>query len=119
MKRYNLTLITHNQNSEQKARRFAELICDELRTDIDFNISKYNKFPNSYKIEVKGEITDENNSIEKSIKLTAQICYPWLVEYKELENEVDLIFNQTEFSRYRNVKFNVLKWASFTIESDR
>jgi predicted GNAT superfamily acetyltransferase len=116
MKKFRLTLITENQKSLSKGKKFAELICETLNCKNRFEISKYNKFINSYKIEIIGEITDSNNSISESIELTDRICSPWNINFNRTSNEVELIFNQSELSNYRNENFNTLNWANFEIE---
>ncbi len=115
IKEYNLVLITENQNSIEKANKFALLICNELNLNKNFKISQYHKFSNSYKIEINGNFVNESSFITQSIKLTNKICSPWIIEYDEEINEIDLIFNKTEFSKYRNNNFNILKWANFKI----
>jgi hypothetical protein len=116
MKNFRLTLITENQNSLEKGKRFAELICETLNSKNGFEISKYNKLKNSYRIEIIGKMTDQNNSISESIELTDRICSPWIVNFNRTENDVELMFNKSELANYRNEKFNILNWANFEIE---
>ena len=118
MKKFRLTLVTENQNSLEKGKYFAELICEILNCENGFNISKYEKLKNSYRIEIVGKISDHNNSISESIELTDRICSPWIVNYDRSENDVELIFNKSDFSNYRNNNLNVLNWAQFGIENN-
>ena len=116
MKNFQLILVTENQNSLKKGKKFAELICETLNCKKEFKISKYEKLKDSYRIEIVGRISDQNNSISESIELTDRICSPWTVNFDRTENEVELMFNKSELSNYRNIKFNTLNWANFEIE---
>lgn len=118
MKKFRLTLITENQKSLEKGEQFAELICKILNCQNGFDISKYVKLKNSYRIEVTGGINNLSNLISESIELTDRICSPWIVKFDRAEYSVELIFNKSEFSNYRNTNFNVLNWASFEIENE-
>ena len=118
MKNYRLILITENQNSLKKGEKFAELICESLNCENGFEISRYEKLKNSYRIEIVGKISNQNNSISESIELTDRICSPWIVNFDRTENEVELMFNKSELSNYRNKNFNTLNWANFVIENE-
>ena len=118
MKNFRLTLITENQNSLEKGKKFAELICETLNCENVFEISKYEKLKNSYRIEIVGKISVQNNSISESIELTDRICSPWIVTYERTENNVELMFNKLDTSNFRRNEFNVLKWADFIIENE-
>jgi len=118
MKNFRLTLITENQNSLEKGKKFAELVCETLNCENGFEISKYEKLKNSYRIEIIGKITDQNNSISESIELTDRICSPWIVNFDRTENEVELMFNKSDFSSFRRKEINVLNWAQFEIENE-
>tara|TARA_R110002073_G_scaffold24309_5_gene82282 strand:- start:9940 stop:10296 length:357 start_codon:yes stop_codon:yes gene_type:complete len=117
MKKFRLILVTENQNSLQKAKKFAELICKNLNCNSSFNILKYEKLENSYRIEIIGVISDYKNSISESIELTDRICSPWIVKYDREENEIELMFNKQKFSNFRDNQYNVLNWANFEIEN--
>ena len=116
MKNFRLTLITENQNSLEKGNKFAESICETLNCENKFEISKYEKLKNSYRIEIIGKISDQNNSILESIELTDRICSPWIVNFNRTENEVEQMFNKSKLTNYRNENFNTLNWANFVIE---
>ncbi len=118
MKKFRLILITENQKSLEKGKKFAELICETLNCENGFEISKYGKLKNSYRIEIIGKILDQNNSISESIELTDRICSPWIVTYERTENDVELMFNKLDISNFRRNEFNVLKWAEFRIENE-
>ncbi len=118
MKIIQLTLITENQKSLEKGKKFAELICKTLNCENGFEISKYEKFENSYRIEINRQIIDENNSILESVEMTDRICSPWTVTYERTENSIELIFNKSDFSKFRRNEFNVLNWAEFRIENE-
>ncbi len=111
MKKYDLVLITENQKTINKAKSLAQIICKELNTNKQCNITKYDKFDNSYKIEIKDLVLNTSNTIEQLIKLTSNICSPWLVTYDNEQDKIELIFNKTEFSTYQKDLFNVIKWA--------
>lgn len=113
--KYRLTLITENQNSLDKGKRLAELICEELDCKSGFEISEYEKFENSFRVEIIGRIIDHNNSVLESIELTDRICSPWVIKFDREKNQVELMFNRGTQSDYRNNRFNVLIWANFEI----
>ena len=117
MKEFRLILVTENQDSLEKGEKFADLICEILNCGNGYNISKYEKLNNSYRIEIIGKIFDDNNSISESIELTDRICSPWIINYNRSENDVELIFNKSDLTNYRNNNFNVLNWAQFGIEN--
>ncbi|MBL3655472.1 hypothetical protein [Fulvivirga sediminis] len=118
MQKLRLTLITENQKSFEKATRAAELICETLGWQKGYEISKYEKFESSYRIVIKEQVQNEENSIARSIELTDRICSPWLVTFHREENNVSLIFNKSNYSRFLRNEFNVLKWAEFEIENE-
>ncbi|WP_308993989.1 hypothetical protein QLS71_017580 [Mariniflexile litorale] len=117
MTKFRLTLVTKNQKSLEKGKKFAELICGTLNCKSGYEISKYEKFENSYRIEIIGQITDKN-SVAESIELTDRICSPWIVTYERPKNSVELIFDKSDLSNFRSNEFNVLNWAQFEIEND-
>ena len=117
MKEFRLTLITENQKSLEKGKKFAELICETLNCKNGFEISKYEKLKNSYRIEIIGKIADQNNSISESIELTDRICSPWIVNFDRIEKNVELMFNKSDFTNFRRNEFNVLNWAEFGIKN--
>ena len=43
MTKFRLNLITENQNSIEKGKKFSELICEIFNCENGFEISKYNK----------------------------------------------------------------------------
>ena len=118
MKNFRLVLVTENQNSLEKAKKFAESICERFNCKNGFEISKYEKLKDSYRIEIVGKISDQNNSIPESIELTDRICSPWIVNFDRTKNEAELMFNKSELSNYRNENFNTLNWANFVIENE-
>ena len=117
MKKYNLTIITENQKSLEKGNKVGSLICSILGLTNSFEIAEYNKFPNSYKIDIHGVINNGIESVLESIELTDRICNPWVVNYRRNEKEVELLFNKSELSNYTKHEFNVVKWANFEIDS--
>ena len=63
-------------------------------------------------------MTDGKNSVAESIQLTDRICSPWTVNFNRTENNVELMFNKSDFSNFRRNEFNVLNWAEFGIENE-
>ncbi|NMM50659.1 hypothetical protein [Marinigracilibium pacificum] len=118
MTKFRLTLVTENQKSIEKGKKFAELICKTLNHKNGYEISKYEKFENSYRIEISGHIVDKKNSVTESIELTDRICSLWIVTYKRAENNIELMFNKSDFSNFLRNEFNVLNWAEFGIENE-
>ncbi|ALJ03867.1 hypothetical protein APS56_01290 [Pseudalgibacter alginicilyticus] len=117
MTKFRLTLVTENQKSLEKGKKFADQICEILDCNNGYEISKYEKFVNSYRIEIIGQITNKN-SVMESIELTDRICSPWIVTYDRPKNNVELIFNKSDLSNFRDKEFNVLNWAQFEIENE-
>ena len=111
---YKLVIITENQGRIEKGHKLAQLIITKLNADREYSICKYQKFPNSFKITIKGAVSYEYY-ISDSIKLTSLLGSPWLVSYFQIEKDIDLIFNKTEQSKYQELTFNLIRWASFTI----
>src|SRR5690606_12389381 len=89
MIKFRLTLVTENQKTLEKGKKFAELICVTLNCKSGFEISKYEKFENSYRVEIIGQITDKKNLVAESIELTDRICSPWIVTYDRLGKKVE------------------------------
>lgn len=110
--------MTENQKSLEKGKKFAELIGETLNCQSGYEISKYEKFENSYRIEFIVQLTSGKNSVTESIELTDRICSPWIVTYERTENNVELMFNKSDMSNFRRNEFNVLNWAEFRIENE-
>ncbi len=113
-KQFQLQFITTNQNSEKKAKKLAELICQTLQVNENFQIKPYYKLANSYKISFFLTFSQDENSIVKIIELSDRICRPWLVEYHRDSNEISLIFNKNKNSHFRKIAFNVIEWGCFS-----
>ncbi|WMI68180.1 hypothetical protein [Mangrovimonas sp. YM274] len=118
MTKFRLTLVTENQKSLEKGKKFAELICGTLHCKNVYEISKYEKFKNSYRIEIIGQVADKKNLVAESIELTDRICSPWIVTYERQKNCVELIFNKSDLCNFRKAEFNVLTWANFRLENE-
>ena len=118
MKKFHLVLITENLTSLEKGKKFAELVCKTLHCENDYSISKYEKLKNSFRIEINGMLAKPNHSISEAIELTDRICSPWQVTYNRTKNDITLLFNTSDFSNYRNVVFNTLRWGSFEMEDE-
>jgi len=118
MKKFRLILITENQINLAKGQKFAEMIRKTLNLEGEYEISKYGKFEDSYRVEFNGQFSKEKNAIAESIELTDRLSSPWTVTYERAENQVELIFNKSDFSTFRKIEFNVLRWAEFRFENE-
>ncbi|NVJ88274.1 MAG: hypothetical protein HWD82_02380 [Flavobacteriaceae bacterium] len=78
------------------------------------NITPYQKFSNSFKLVFVIEI-EENKTIQEAVRLTNLISTPWLISVDEFTNEVSLVFNKTELSKFKQQHFNVIRWANFEV----
>jgi hypothetical protein len=113
-----LTVITENQTQKIKAEKLSELIKSELGDDWEvLTIDKYEKFENSFKIELKAIIIESNqNRINHlAISLTDKLVSPWLLYFDKSENSIELIYNKDNDTRIRNSAFNVIKWGHLQI----
>ena len=118
MKKFRLILITENQINLAKGQKFAEMIRKTLNLEGEYEISKYGKFEDSYRVEFNGQFSKEKNAIAESIELTDRLSSPWTVTYERAENQVELIFNKSDFSTFRKIEFNVLRWEEFRFENE-
>ena len=109
-------VITQNQKTQDKANTLANKISSELKIKTLPSITAYDNFENSYKIEFVFPFEQPENSIVESIEKTDLICSPWTVTFIRMENEIELIFNKTDNSRYRKQYFNTILWAMWTVE---
>ena len=57
---YSLGIVTENQNNAKKAEALAALLVDYLPNIYHFHLKKYDKFPNSYRIELEGKFINGN-----------------------------------------------------------
>lgn len=112
MNNFQLTIITKNQNKKEKAEKLAKTISAHLSLNKELQIEKYPKFESSYKIELSG-ILNDGDSIRESIKLANRLCSPWTVMYDDESEDIELIFNKSQDSRYKNEAFNTIEWAHF------
>jgi hypothetical protein len=117
LKQFRLRIITQNQNKKEKAQKTADSICKKLGSVKTVEIDKYDKFDNSYRIELCGELLEDENSIYQSIELTSRLCSPWIVTLKKDEKEVELIFNENQTSKFTEPTLNTISWAYFCVEN--
>lgn len=115
---YRLTIITQNQNKLEKANKMAQKISEILLTKHDIKVEKYNKFPNSFRIVITGQLNKDSSLIDQSIELTDHICSPWIVTYDRERKTIELIFNSNDQSRYSLQEFNVISWGHFEIYNE-
>lgn len=115
MKSARITIITENQNSREKAVKLANMVSGDLGNEIELNVSPYEKFENSWKIDILFRLTDSINYIEGSLEKTSKISTPWTVWYTADSSEINLIFNKTEDSRFHRNEYNVIRWANFDL----
>lgn len=118
MRKFRLSVVTENQKNLDKGKKLALLLCETLNCSDGYEISKYHKFENSFRIEIIGQIKNENDLISESIELTDRICSPWIVTYNRDNNDVELLFNKSDYSNFRRNDFNVLNWAQFELENE-
>lgn len=116
MKTAQLTLISKNQNSYSKAEKLADLVSEILTVKNLFKISKYEKFVDSYKLEIVIKIGSAENSIVESIEKTDMLCSPWLVKFNRSDKEVELMFNKSDDSNFSREEFNVIAWGNWQLE---
>ncbi|MDP8171229.1 hypothetical protein QJU96_08015 [Pasteurella skyensis] len=117
MKKYQLTIITENQKQPEKATKLAKIICDTLNWGHNFHITKYDKFEHSYKIEITENISKTDNWVLEAIDLTDKICNGWIVFFDREQNDIELICSNDRILQYRNVNFNVIRWARFITQT--
>lgn len=110
-----LSIVTENQDNPIKAKRLAGHISKALGIENNVVIEKYDKFKNSYKLDWKFYFEQPENSIIESLEKTDMLCSPWTVTLTENKKEIELTFNKTEQTRYRQSGFNVIVWANFQI----
>jgi hypothetical protein len=113
-----LTIVTENQTQKIKAEKLSELLQNELGDNWEIlNIDKYDKFENSYKIELKKTIIEsqQDKINHLAIILTDKLVSPWLLYFDKDENCIELIYNKDENTRIRQSEFNVIKWAHLQI----
>jgi len=115
-KNVRFVIITQNQNTKEKAKKFAEKIANELKIATSPKIQQYYKFENSYRIEFVFPFDGPENSIQESIEKTDSICSPWIMTFDRFEKKIELIFNKTDSSKYRKEYLNVILWAIWTTE---
>ncbi len=111
-----LEFVTKNQKSKEKAERIATLLTKTLEIESSVIVTKYDKFENAFKITYEFYIENKINFTHTMIELTNRICSPWLVYFHRDLDEIELIFNQTDFSRIGNKEFHVINWARLYIE---
>jgi len=115
MRQFRLTIITKNQKNVDKAKKLAKLIDSTLGDDLTYEINKYNKFSDSFKIEFSGKVKNES-LISQAVELTDRLSSPWLIYYDRNEDTANLIFNKSDHSNFRKPEFNVIEWSSFEID---
>ena len=115
MRNYQLTIITENQKQLRKAEEVAALIQVDLAIQPAPEITKYDKFPNSWKIKFSGKFKSDSEFISEADELTDRIASPWTVRYIRPEGEIELLFNHSPHCQYSRLRFNVVHWAHFEI----
>jgi hypothetical protein len=115
MKTVILCVVTKNQDNPIKAKRLGGHISKALEIEPSFLMEKYEKFENSYKLEWKFALEQSENSIVESLEITDRLCTPWTVRLTDNKNEIELTFNKSEETTYRQNEFNVIVWANFQI----
>lgn len=119
MKNMVLTLITENQTQKIKAEKFCDVVINELGEGWGIvTINKYNKFENSFKIEITTSFTENHKTDinNLALSLTDKLVSPWLVYYDKVENNIELVYNKDENTRKRKKEFNAIKWGNLQIK---
>ncbi|PID90069.1 MAG: hypothetical protein CSA97_04780 [Bacteroidetes bacterium] len=115
MKTFYLTIILDHQTQPEKARRLAARICRALDLPEQFNLSPYDKFPDCYKLILKGQVIRPEASVEESLERTWRLANTWIANYRPDEGEVELMFVRNEDSRFRHPTFSAIRWAHWEI----
>jgi len=118
VKKVCLTVITENQKTKRKAAILAEIIIQKLGNNSKVvKIEKYNKFDNSFKIEIEFDIVENDKAIINNclISNADKIASPWLLYYDNFEESIELIYNKNENSRINDIRFNVIKWGHWQV----
>lgn len=110
-----ITSVTESLNSREKAVNLANMVSEELKNVIEVSVSPYEKFENSWRIEILFELTDSSNYIERILEITSKIAIPWTVWYTPNRANINLVFNKTDYSRVYRKEYNVIRWASFDL----
>ena len=113
--KYSLGIVTENQNRIQKAERLAAVLVDYLPNIQNFHLEKYDKFPNSYRIELEGNFTNPDDHLHDSIRITDSVCSNWMLMYDRDQQTIELIFNKSDSSRFEKDEFNVIRWGHFQV----
>ena len=113
--KYSLGIVTENQKRVQQAEKLAALLVDHLPYIHNFHLEKYDKLPNSYRIELEGSLSSTDNGIHESIQITDSICSSWMVMYDRDQQSIELIFNKSESSHFEREEFNIIRWAHFQL----
>ncbi len=113
--KFNLGIVTDNQNKVQKAEKLAALLVDHLPNIHNFHLEKYDKFPNSFRIVLEGSLSNPEERIHESIQIADSICSNWMIMYDRDLETIELIFNKSDACRYEREEFNVIRWAHFQV----
>lgn len=113
--KYSLGIVTENQKRVQQAEKLAAIMVDHLPEIQNFHLERYDKFPNSYRIELEGSLSSTDNGIHESIQIADSICSNWTVMYDRDQQTIELIFNKSESSQFEKEEFNVIRWAHFQV----
>lgn len=113
-----LTIITETLKNKVEVEQLGEVVKNELGKDWEIEkIEPYNKFKDSYKIELKTNFTakDQNELNNLAIVLTDKLVSPWLVYFDHYENNIELIYNNANNTQKRKPAFENIKWAHLQI----
>ena len=116
MRKFNLTIITENQNSLLKAQKLSGIIAEVLGLVAKAEITKYSKFSDAYKIILSFTPEQSENMIFEAVEKSDRLMSPWLITYYREEGGIELIFNKDERSSFRKQEFNVISWACLEID---
>ncbi|MBD3903680.1 hypothetical protein NAL32_01280 [Chryseobacterium sp. Ch-15] len=117
MNKIYLTIITENQYTEIKAEKLSGIILNSGQNCNLISIEKYYKLENSFKLEFEILLYSEKvNLINEVLAYLSKIVTPWLIYYNEENKSIELIFNKSKFSRFKNNEFNTINWMQIQCE---
>jgi len=112
-----ITIITQHHQSLKQAEELGNLILNELGENTTIqSIKPYTKFTDAYSIHLEKTIPAGNASviIHQAIALADQLVSPWLSYYDSDSQQIELIYNHTDYTQKRQHQFNEIRWAQLT-----
>lgn len=106
------TIITISQNRRDKAEKLAGELAAQLGNCVLSEIEKYPKFENSWKLILEQDLQTDNmdEAVHLALKSAWSVAQPWTFQFLS-DDEFELLFNKTDHSVFRQLSFNVIRWA--------